>query len=198
MRETRPTEPATPPGEGERHGVAAARRPAANAQSTLFAPLRRLLGSSLRLQRRGLQVHVVLEPMAAPVAAEAPGTSRGALLRAEHRRLAEFLHQNADLRYTLRHLACVEQTLARNGARALNSLPEKVLRKSLEQIEGLRRDDAAFVLPELVQRLQRALEGLKVHVSQFDATEAMDISEASHSLFDEMERSWNGRMPEAR
>ncbi len=164
----------------------------------MFAPLRALLTQRVQLERRGLHFHIVLAPPHAP-AAEAPAEpSSGAALRHDHRQLVQLLKRHADLRHTLRHLACVEQTLAREGSRALQSMPEKILRKAIEQIEGLHRDEPGFALPELMRRLHRALALVDERAKEFESTEAMDISEASHSLFDEMERSWNGHMPDAK
>ena len=148
-----------------------------------------------RLQRRGFGLHLVLTPPACPAAPKTAPSSRGAALRHDHQRLSQLLRDHADLCHTLRHLACVEQTLARQGSRALRTMPEKVLGKALEQLQGLTRDDPGFVLPELLRRLQHRVATASERVSAVDSTEAMDVSEASHSLFDELERSWNGHMP---
>ena len=206
MPATPPTNEATRPRDGKRPSAAVSRQPAIGSRPQLFAPLRALLTQRVRLQRRGFQIHIVLEapPEAlahasadAPAGAPAAPTS-GAALRHDHRQLVMLLKRQPDLRHTLRHLGCVEQTLARDGSRALKTMPEKVLHKAVEQLEGLSRDDATFVLPELMLRLRHALASVQERASEFESTEAMDISEASHSLFDEMERSWNGRMPDAK
>ena len=198
MPATPPTDEATRPRDGKRPSAAVSRQPATGSRPQLFAPLRALLTHKVRLQRRGFQIHIVLEaPPDAPADAPAAPTS-GAALRHDHRQLVKLLKRQPDLRHTLRHLGCVEQTLAREGSRALKTMPEKVLHKAVEQLEGLSRDDASFVLPELMLRLRHALATVQQRASEFESTEAMDISEASHSLFDEMERSWNGRMPDAK
>ncbi len=197
--------PATPPKadaprarEGKRPAAAAPRRPATGSRPPIFAPLRALLTQTLRLERRGFHIHIVLAPPPAPPAEPPAEPSSGAALRHDHRQLVQLLKRHADLRHTLRHLACIEQTLAREGSKALQSMPEKVLRKAIEQIEGLHRDEPGFALPELMRRLHHALALVGERTKEFETTEAMDISEASHSLFDEMERSWNGHMPEAK
>ena len=190
-----PKEDASPAREGQRRGPAVARRAATGSRPTFFAPLQALLTRRLRFQRRGFHIHILLEPPAGPQEAAPAEPSSGAALRHDHRQLAELLRKQADLRHTLRHLACAEQMLVRQGARGLQSMPEKVLTKALEQLDGLGRDDSSFVLPELSRRLRHALVSAKERASHFMATQAMDISEASHSLFDEMERSWNGHMP---
>ena len=194
----RPSEVRRPPAAAAAAAAPAPGRPTAGNRPPMFAPLRTLLKQRVQLERRGFQIHLVLAPPLAP-AAEAPvEPTRGAALRHDHRQLVELLKRHADLRHTLRHLACVEQTLAREGSRALKGMPAKVLRKAVEQIEGLQRDEPGFALPELMRRLNRALALIDERAKEFEATEAMDISEASHSLFDEMERSWNGRMPDAK
>ena len=197
--------PATPPKadtprtrEGKRPAAAAPKRPANGSRPPLFAPLRALLTHRVQLERRGFHFHIVLAPLPAPPAEAPAEPNSGAALRHDHRQLAQLLKCHADLRHTLRHLGCVEQRLAREGSRALRSMPEKVLRKAIEQIEGLHRDDPGFTLPELMRRLRHALALAEERTKEFKSTEAMDVSEASHSLFDEMERSWNGSMPGAK
>jgi len=164
----------------------------------MFAPLRALLTQRLQFERRGFQIHIVLAPPVAPPVEPPAEPTSGAALRHDHRQLVHLLKRHADLRHTLRHLACVEQTLAREGSKALQGMPERVLRKAIDQIEGLHRDDPGFALPEVTRRLHHAITLVSERAKSFEATESMDISEASHSLFDEMERSWNGHMPGAK
>ena len=183
---------------GQRSPAATLRRPPSRSNATLFAPLQALLSGRWMLQRRGFGLRVLLAHPATAADPEAIPPSRGAALRHDHRRLSQWLRDHADLCHSLRHLVCVEQTLARQGSRALRTMPEKVLRKALEQLQGLTRDDPGFVLPELLRRLQHTVTTVSGPVSRFELTEAMDVSEASHSLFDEMERSWNGRIPAAK
>lgn len=142
-----------------------------------------------------MQLRVCLEPSDGPRPESTAEPSGGAALQHDHRQLAELLRTHTDLRHTLRHLVCVEQTLLRQGARALHTLPEKVLAKALVQIHGLGRDDAHFILPELTRRLRHALAVAEARANQLARPDAMEVSEASHSLFDEMDRSWNGHKP---
>lgn len=51
--------------------------------------------------------------------------------------LRELLDQLPGSRQALRHLAAVEQAVIKKGFRALDKLPEPVLRKALEQLEGM-------------------------------------------------------------
>lgn len=181
-----------PPTATGSRGAAVGDKPA------LFAPLRALFNRKLSVQRRGMQLRFRLEPGVAAVVEPPVAASPDSLLRRDHQLLVELLDRQTDLRHTLGHLACVEQTLARHGSRALKALPEQVLRKAINQLEGLCRDDPEFLLPELAKRLKQTLAAMSERATDFSATEAMHVSEASHSLFDEMERSWNGRMPDAK
>lgn len=183
---------------GQHSPAATQARPPVRSHATLLAPLQALLSGRWRLHRRDFGLHVRVTQPASAAAPESGAPSRGAALRHDHRRLSQWLREHADLCQSLRHLVCVEQTLARQGSRALKTMPEKVLRKALEQLQGLMRDDPSFVLPELLRRLQHAMATASEPVSRFELTEAMDVSEASHSLFDEMERSWTGHMPTAK
>jgi hypothetical protein len=68
-----------------------------------------------------------------------------------------------------------------------------VLQKGLEQLDLLMRGETSEPLADLRTRLDAAAR------SRGGAAEArvdeVQVSEASHSLFDEMERSWTGQMP---
>jgi hypothetical protein len=57
-----------------------------------------------------------------------------ALLRMQ---LADLLNDLPETRSALRHLVFVEQALARKGLRALDKLPLDVVRRALDQLEGL-------------------------------------------------------------
>ena len=190
---------------GERSAAAMLRQPPSSNPPTLFAPLQALFNGRWRLQQCGLGPHPVQAQTTGQAAREELPASRGVALRHDHQRLSQLLADQSDLCHALRHLACVEQALARQGSRALRTLPEKVLARALEQLQGLTRDDPDFVLPELLQRLQKALATAKATAASattvnqpmnpLELSEAMDVSEASHSLFDEMERSWSGHVP---
>lgn len=116
----------------------------------------------LRIERRGVQLHILLDSHEAAHAVASPADatqpSRGKALRADYNQLAELFTKTPDLRFTLRHLAFIEQALAEGGPKALVNLPEKVLAKVQDQLEGLRRSDPAFELPELNRRVTEVLQ----------------------------------------
>lgn len=92
----------------------------------------------------------------------------------------------------MRHLAYVERAIARSGSRAFGQVPPPVLQRALEQLELMLRDEHDHGIAPLLDRLQRAL---RERAPARRAEAAVDVSEASHSLFDEMEKSWTGQMP---
>jgi hypothetical protein len=95
--------------------------------------------SQLRLRLRGgLQLEWV-EPGATP--AQTAESQRLARERSEVslmvQQLAALLDEDADLRHSLRHLSFVEQALQQQGLQALQEVPLDVLRRALDQFEGL-------------------------------------------------------------
>jgi hypothetical protein len=153
--------------------------------------LRSLLTQNVKLERRGLNVHVVLEPAAAQDTT-APGSSAGEALRRAHTELRALLDRHPDTRHLMRHLAYVERAIARNGSRAFRQVPPPVLERALEQLDLVLRGEQAHAITPLRERLERAT---KERPASAPHESAVDVSEASHSLFDEMEKSWTGQMP---
>ena len=153
--------------------------------------LRSLLKRRLRVERRGWQLHIVLDP--APSQLE-PSASGGEALRRAHDELRALLARHPDARHMMRHLGYIERALARAGSRAFKRIPTPVLRKGLEQLELLARDADGVALVPLRERLEQTL-GTRPREPLEPAPSALHMSEASQSLFDEVERSWTGRMP---
>ena len=158
--------------------------------------LRRLFKRKLLLQRRGLNLHVLLEPPPPPDTELAPPPSQGEALRRCHEELRALLARHPEVRHLMRHLGFLEDALTRSGSRALRSeVPVPVLRKALEQLGMLARDEPSEALSDLHQRIEVAIrERAGASAARRPAAE-VTVSEASHSLFDEMERSWTGEMP---
>ncbi len=152
-----------------------------------------LLSRPLRLERRGVQLHVVLgEPKQPPASPVRPGE----VLRRGHEALRALLARHPDARHLLRHLSFFEQALGRHGSRALRSeVPLQVLRRAHEQLEMLLREDSSAELAALAARLERAVKDRSRAEDAAPPAGAVQVSEASHSLFDEMERSWTGNIP---
>jgi len=156
--------------------------------------VRDLLRRPLKVERRGAQLHLVLGEK--PPEPEAPtvAPTSGEALRRGHEELRALLRRHPETRHLMRHLGFIEQQLGRSGSHALKSdIPVPVLRKGLEQLDLLMRGDTSEPLADLRARIDAAAR------SRGGAAEArhdeVQVSEASHSLFDEMERSWTGQMP---
>jgi hypothetical protein len=109
------------------------------------------------------------------------------------------------------HLSHVEQMLAKTGLRAIGRLPLPVLHKALTQLESLMHDEPGAGLAELRRRMAEVISlrlggtpsvpgasGPKSPnlMSDFHTDDRMEVSEASHSQFDELERSWTGTLPD--
>lgn len=156
--------------------------------------LKSLFKRRLRLERRGLQIHVVLDP-APPEAPTTVAPANGQALRLSHAVLRKLLDSHADARRTLRHLVYVEEMLARSGSRALTKIPAPVLRKAQTQLELLARDAPAGSLEALEERLELALRGRSNDPGAHTRPQDLQVMEASHSLFDEEERRWTDRAP---
>ena len=169
--------------------------PAKPRRSRPLTWLRGLLKRPLRLERRGLHWHVVLGQ---PAPEPAPPERAGEALRRSHEALRALLARHPEARHLMRHLGFVEQALARSGSRALRSeVPVPMLRKAQQQLELLMREDSSPELVALAQRLERVVSQRGPVSRDAAAGASLQVSEASHSLFDEMERSWTGQVPAA-
>src|SRR5690349_694977 len=98
----------------------------------------------LAVRRGGGGLRLVLEdPALKRQASRAPTKAELAAARAEaelvqsRAELAQLLDQDAALRSRVRHLAFVEQALAKKGWRALYKVPLEVLQRALDQLETL-------------------------------------------------------------
>jgi hypothetical protein len=100
----------------------------------------------------------------------------------------------------MRHLGFVEQTIGRFGSRAIQrEIPVPVMRRAIEQLDVLAEGAPTEGLVYLRSRLLEAVRIRAAAVAVEEDTEtrpgSLEVSEASHSLFDEMERSWTGQIP---
>jgi hypothetical protein len=175
-----------------------------------------LFNRKLRVERRGAQIHVLLDPTpskpAAAEAADVASARRAEALRLAQADLRQLLDRHADTRHVVPHLSYVEQVIARSGLRGIGRLPLPVLHKALTQLESLIHDDPAAGLAELRRRLagviavrlggtpnvqaaQQAQQGNAM--SDFHTEDRLEVSEVSHSQFDALERSWTGTLPGA-
>jgi hypothetical protein len=160
-----------------------------------FHPLkwvRKFFSRPLKLKRIGKQWHVVFDQSRLHVPTS-KGTSRGEALRLSHEALQVLLARHDDARNVMPHLIHLEQALGRSGSRALMALPDKVLKRAMDQLdmlEGASRSDEFMALRMRVDEAirRRAPVNLRGDIAN------IDVKEASVSQYDEAEVSWTNRM----
>jgi hypothetical protein len=161
--------------------------------------LQRTLKRPVRLERRGAQIHVTLDaPRVRPPVPD-PDEVAKRLLRMAQSELAELLGRHSAARSVVPHLSVLEAGLRKSGWRAIGKLPPAVLHAALKQLQQLIHNEATAGLAELRSRMASAIElhAMARRVGgdsdlSVPAHQRPEVSEASHSLFDEMERSWTG------
>ena len=164
-----------------------------------FRPLAWLRGRLFRPEHTG----ATLVPASSSIPPAPPVVeSRGQALRAAHRALHALLKERPALRRLMPHLAHIERSLRKHGSRALLRLSANVLQRGLEQLETLQADEPRDALRALRTRLIEAIALRNVAKSVTSPAAlagadgaAVEVMEASHSEFDEVERSWTGSMP---
>ena len=124
------------------------------------------------------------------------------------RELYTLLEHHPASRQMMRHLDVIERTLRRTGIDAVEALPVKVLDRGLNELEALVWDWSQPGLAEVRSRLAVTVKRRRHEANAPDAasqperydrampTIDAEVQEVSHELFEEMERSWTGRMPE--
>ena len=162
--------------------------------------LKSLLKGRLRFERRGIHIHVKLDPAVLPetVMPQTPAATGGEALRQAHAALRRMLDHHPDARRTLKHLVFVEEMIARNGSRALKKIPAPVLRKAQGQLELLTRDAPHATLEALGflhERIEVALHGRRNDPGAQTRPQEIQVLETTHSVFDEEERRWTDQMP---
>lgn len=168
--------------------------------SSPVAWVRGLLQRPVKLELRGAQVHLTLGEKDERQGTSTSGSSAGEALRRGHGDLRALLRRHPETRQLMRHLAFVEQTIGRFGSRAIKrEIPVPVLRKGLEQLDLLVEGAPTEGLVYLRARMAEAVATRSAAVEIDEETEtrpgSLEVTEASHSLFDEMERSWTGEIP---
>lgn len=120
--------------------------------------------------------------------------SRGQALRLAYRSLRQVLEDRPSLRLAMPHLAQVERALGRRGSRALAKLPVLVMRRGLEQLDQIQAAEPRDALRALRIRLVEAIE-YRTGANRPDSAPGVLVSETTQSQFEEVERSWTGRVP---
>jgi hypothetical protein len=153
---------------------------------------RKLFSRPLKLKRIGWQWHVVFaETKLQPP--NSRGSSRGEALRLAHEALQLLLTQHGDARNVVPHLSHLEHALARSGSRALIELPDKVLKRSMEQLDMLEGAQRSDELMPLRMRVDEALRR-RAPVNLRGDIANIEVQEASASQYNEAEVSWTNRM----
>lgn len=140
------------------------------------------------------------------------------LQRLMRRDLFRLLEQHPDSRRLMRHLGLVERTLRKHGLAAVERLPRAVLAQALVQLELLVRNWSSDGLADMRSRMAMMLRDRPTaddtlghddaDSDDADARAALerglvvtadlaDVSQSDQAAFEEMERSWAGRMPVA-
>lgn len=177
----------------------------------LRAPLRfvgDLLSRELRLERDGKNVNIKFElkASAAPMAIkpQAPPSPAEIELNQMRAELKKLLDVHPGTRRVMRHLVYFERALAAEGLQALIEIPEEVLGTALEQLEALvsnwsNRDLATLrskMSVAAVNRLKDPFYGSNgVKPSMFNTESRLQVGDATHSMFLELERQYQGLVP---
>ncbi|MEP7100091.1 MAG: hypothetical protein ABI781_06255 [Burkholderiales bacterium] len=176
--------------------------------------LRSKLGVSMKTVRSFLQRPISVRQGSLTLGVTA--SSLRAQARDEHRQrvrhmrrdLYTLMQQHPTSRELMRHLDLVERTLRHHGYTAVQALPVRVIAKALTQLEKLVWDWSTPGLAELRSRLAVMVKTRKPEAEHDAASTAAleldmsahhgtaDVTEVDHAEFEEMERSWTGRMPE--
>ena len=155
--------------------------------------IKKFFSRPLKIKRIGSQWHVVfdLSRMEAPSTSSKAG--RGEALRLAHLALQALLVEHREARHVLPHLSHLEQALARNGSRALTDLPVKVLQRAMDQLETIATGAHAEVLLPLRMRAEESVR-LRTPVNLRGDIANVEVTDASASLYDEVEDHFTNRM----
>lgn len=152
-----------------------------------------IFSRELKIKRIGMQLHVVLEDPPSKLSNSRSG-GRGEALRLAHQALQQLLDQHDDARRMMPHLHHLERSLSQVGSRALKTLPINVLHKALVQLDLIEGSAQSHDLITLRLRVEEAVKRrapARVH----DDMSAIEVTDASHSQFDEADRIWTGVAP---
>jgi len=165
-------------------------------KSSGFHPLRwirRLLSRPLKLKRIGGQWHVVFDASRMEPLTSSKSGGRGEALRQAHLALQGLLAEHRDSRHVLPHLTHLEQSLARQGSRALTELPVKVLQRAMNQLDTVASGARVELLLPLRLRVEEAVRQ-RTPVNLRGDIANVEVQEASASQYDEVEDHWTNRM----
>ncbi|MBL8318508.1 MAG: hypothetical protein JNJ42_08885 [Burkholderiaceae bacterium] len=153
-----------------------------------------LFSRELKIKRIGMQLHVVLEAPAGKPSQHSGAGSRGEALRLAHLALQKLLDQHDDVRRMMPHLHHLEKSLAQVGSRALKTLPPDVMNKAMDQLDLIEGSAQSPDLLTLRLRVEEAIRR-RTPAKLRDDLSAIEVTDASHSQFDEADRIWTGVAP---
>lgn len=168
-------------------------------ESWLLGTLRalgRFMASRLFLRRGGSPLRASRDGSGGSARASDPGAvRRSEALRRDFKELHALLGRNIVLRRSMPQLSYVERTLARTGSRGLLEIPLQMLEGALEQLDAAVHGSATLTLDELRARLESAIKALAHRRARFENSRHVEVSEATHSLFEEIDRTWTAPAP---
>ncbi|MDH5538004.1 MAG: hypothetical protein OEY03_01255 [Rhizobacter sp.] len=151
------------------------------------------------LERRGNELHVVIvERRRGPRTQEVPSPAQ--LCADLRERLLDNEHEHAAR--VMRHLVFVHDELGLNGWSGVEAMPGPVIATALVQAEMLASREPSEALTYMIERLRllkvaaEMREERKSSLRVSERGEALEISEATHEEYEQMERSWVGTMPD--
>ena len=163
---------------------------------SLLRGLRWLLAVRVGIQRRGRRFLLRISvPQSETTVARRIPKHRSDALRRDFLQLHALLTRKTGLRQSMPQLSYVERTLARTGSRGLLATPKPMLDQALEQLDTVERQWPEMRLNELRVRLDSAARAQARRPKRFEDSQQVEVSEASHSLFEELERSWTAPAP---
>ncbi|MBC7957540.1 MAG: hypothetical protein H7Y33_16935 [Cytophagales bacterium] len=188
-----------------RSSLKASAAPAAAKAPGWFERLKRL---RLRFQRKGLNIHMLLEDPAEHIAeikreSAVADTSEAAMMS---KALKVVLDRHASSRKVLAHLGLLERSLSRHGLKALEKLPPEVMQRAMSQLETLVSDWSQAGLAALRARVtaalikqrragKRRLPKAAEHLSVFQDSKRLEVNEASLSTFTKVNALWGHNLP---
>ncbi|MBW8830342.1 MAG: hypothetical protein JF606_13065 [Burkholderiales bacterium] len=171
-----------------------------------FRFIARLLFSEVRLERNGKNLHIrvaTTAPAVAPHALQDKAIAEAAPLK---NALNKLLDSHRMTRQVMRHLAYFERALTTHGMQAMSEVPVEVLVASLEQLDSIISNWSNHHLAELrskmavavMERSRDSFHGATgEQLSNFATASRLEVADASHSLFIELERQYKGLVPQA-
>ena len=191
-----------------RHATKQRKRPDPKGNGlALFKPFRfiaRILSSDVRLGRDGRNLHIRVEarPEVGSHALRERAIAEAAPLRSA---LKELLDSHRMTRRVMRHLGYFEGLLATHGLHAMSQTPVEVLGASLKQLDSIVTNWSDHRLADLRSKMAVAIiersgdpfyGAAGDRLSNFATESRMEVADASHSMFMELERQYQGLVPQ--